>query len=118
MSGFVEGLGSWDFVEGCADMLMAIPPQTGDEKIDAYELLAVHLIAGMHRAGSIRGWKGRPCGDKTSNPELWTAGINFRAGFLPKKQFYRSGEVSERSFLRRGAGEDAQTVASGVEEPV
>jgi hypothetical protein len=99
-------------------MLMAIPPQTGDEKIDAYELLAVHLIAGMHRAGSIRGWKGRPCGDKTSNPELWTAGINFRAGFLPKKQFYRSGEVSERSFLRRGAGEDAQTVASGVEEPV
>jgi hypothetical protein len=66
-------------------MLMAIPPQTGDEKFDAYELLAVHLIAGMHRAGSIRGWKGSPCGDKTSIPALWTAGINFRAGLLPER---------------------------------
>jgi len=66
-------------------MLIAILPQSGDEKFDAYESLAVQLIAGMHRAGSARGWKRRPSGDGTSNPELWTAGANFRAGFLPKK---------------------------------
>jgi hypothetical protein len=66
-------------------MLMAIPPQTGDKKFDACELLAVHLIAGMHRAGSIRGWKGSPCDDRTSKPALWIAGVNYRAGILPKR---------------------------------